>query len=51
MLNIIEHEKHINKFKKAKDPSDPFRLMGFGHRVYKSHDPRANVLRKYAQSS
>ena len=51
MLNIIEHEQHINKFlKKAKDPSDPFRLMGFGHRVYKSHDPRANVLRKYCHN-
>ncbi len=34
--------------KRAKDPSDPFRLMGFGHRVYKNHDPRAQVLRNYA---
>ncbi len=33
---------------KAKDPDDPFRLMGFGHRVYKNHDPRATILRKYA---
>lgn len=31
---------------KAKDKNDPFRLMGFGHRVYKSYDPRAIVLRK-----
>ncbi len=30
---------------KAKDKSDPFRLMGFGHRVYKNYDPRAKVLR------
>lgn len=30
---------------KAKDKSDPFRLMGFGHRVYKNYDPRANVMR------
>lgn len=30
---------------KAKDKSDPFRLMGFGHRVYKNHDPRATVMR------
>jgi citrate synthase len=33
---------------KAKDKSDPFRLMGFGHRVYKNFDPRATVLRKAA---
>ena len=31
---------------KAKDKQDPFRLMGFGHRVYKNYDPRANVMRK-----
>lgn len=31
--------------KRAKDKADPFRLMGFGHRVYKSYDPRARVLR------
>ena len=34
--------------KRAKDPNDPFRLMGFGHRVYKNYDPRARVLRSYA---
>ncbi len=32
---------------KAKDKDDPFRLMGFGHRVYKNHDPRAQVIKKY----
>ena len=32
--------------KRAQDPDDPFRLMGFGHRVYKQYDPRANVLAK-----
>lgn len=32
---------------KAKDKSDPFRLMGFGHRVYKNYDPRAKVIKKY----
>src|SRR4029077_15453261 len=31
--------------RRAKDKTDPFRLMGFGHRVYKSYDPRAKVLR------
>ncbi len=33
---------------RAKDPDDPFKLMGFGHRVYRNHDPRAIVLRTYA---
>jgi citrate synthase len=32
--------------KRAKDGNDPFRLMGFGHRVYKNYDPRAKVMRK-----
>ena len=32
--------------KRAKDRDDPFRLMGFGHRVYKNHDPRATVMRE-----
>lgn len=31
---------------KAKDPNDPFRLMGFGHRVYKNYDPRAKFIKK-----
>lgn len=31
---------------RAKDKSDPFRLMGFGHRVYKNYDPRAKIMRK-----
>ena len=38
------YKKYIEK---AKDKSDPFRLMGFGHRVYKSYDPRAVILKKY----
>ena len=33
---------------KAKDKSDPFRLMGFGHRVYKNFDPRATIIKKAA---
>ena len=33
---------------KAKDKDDPFRLMGFGHRVYKNYDPRASIIRKAA---
>jgi citrate synthase len=31
---------------RAKDKNDPFRLMGFGHRVYKNYDPRATVMQK-----
>jgi citrate synthase len=34
--------------KRAKDKDDPFRLMGFGHRVYKNFDPRARILKKAA---
>lgn len=36
--------------KRAKDPSDPFRLMGFGHRVYKNYDPRARILKESAHA-
>ncbi len=49
MLNEIGHKDNIPKFlAKAKDKEDPFRLMGFGHRVYKNVDPRAKVLKKSA---
>jgi len=51
MLQEIGHEDNINKYiAKAKDKSDPFRLMGFGHRVYKNYDPRAKVMRETAHS-
>jgi citrate synthase len=33
---------------RAKDPNDPFRLMGFGHRIYKNYDPRAKILKGFA---
>src|SRR5210317_855406 len=47
MLNQIGHKKNIPEFiNKARDKDDPFRLFGFGHRVYKNFDPRAKVLRK-----
>jgi citrate synthase len=47
MLQEIGSAEHIDKFiAKAKDKDDPFRLMGFGHRVYKNHDPRATIIRK-----
>jgi citrate synthase len=46
MLEAIGSKDRIPEFiKRAKDKDDPFRLMGFGHRVYKNYDPRANVLR------
>tara|TARA_B100000941_G_scaffold131508_1_gene92881 strand:+ start:3930 stop:5234 length:1305 start_codon:yes stop_codon:yes gene_type:complete len=47
MLDEIQTPDNISKFiEKAKDSSDPFRLMGFGHRVYKSYDPRAKIMQK-----
>ncbi len=50
MLNEIESIDNIKKFiDKAKDKNDSFRLMGFGHRVYKNYDPRARVLQKIAE--
>jgi len=50
MLQMIvddggDYEKYMAK---AKDKSDPFRLMGFGHRVYKNFDPRARIIKKAA---
>ena len=47
MLNEIGTVDQVSKYvDKAKDKSDPFRLMGFGHRVYKNFDPRATIIRK-----
>ncbi len=47
MLEEIGHPKNIPEFvERAKDKDDPFRLMGFGHRVYKNFDPRAKVMEK-----
>ncbi|MDA0688015.1 MAG: citrate synthase [Proteobacteria bacterium] len=46
MLNEIGDESRIEEYiGRAKDKNDPFRLMGFGHRVYKNYDPRATVIR------
>ena len=50
MLESIKNDggditKYMNK---AKDKNDPFRLMGFGHRVYKNFDPRARIIKKAA---
>lgn len=47
MLEEIGDESRIEEFvARAKDPNDPFRLMGFGHRVYRNMDPRAAVLKE-----
>ena len=46
MLEEIGDASQISKYvDKAKDKNDPFRLMGFGHRVYKNFDPRATIIR------
>ena len=47
MLDQIGSSANIDRFvAKAKDKNDPFKLMGFGHRVYKNFDPRARVMRQ-----
>lgn len=50
MLEGIKQDGGDTKkyLQKAKDKDDPFRLMGFGHRVYKNYDPRAKVIKKSA---
>lgn len=50
MLEAIRQDGGDTKkyMQKAKDKSDPFRLMGFGHRVYKNFDPRARIIKKAA---
>jgi citrate synthase len=46
MLDEIGDMSNVSKYvAKAKDRADPFRLMGFGHRVYKNYDPRASIIR------
>ena len=45
-LEMIGSVDNVDKYiEKAKDPNDEFRLMGFGHRVYKNFDPRAKILK------
>jgi citrate synthase len=50
VLHMLEEMNDVSKIpefiKRAKDKSDPFRLMGFGHRIYKNMDPRASIIRK-----
>jgi citrate synthase len=50
LTRIVESGDDIDTvIKKAKDKEDPFRLMGFGHRIYKNFDPRAQILKKAAE--
>ncbi|MBW2407352.1 MAG: citrate synthase [Deltaproteobacteria bacterium] len=48
MLTDIQQDggNYRKAIKRAKDKKDPFRLMGFGHRVYKAYDPRAKIMKK-----
>ena len=50
-LNMLQRNRHARSsiqhyIDRAKDKNDPFRLMGFGHRVYKNYDPRATVMQQ-----
>ncbi len=50
VINMLEGISSINEvpslIERAKDKNDPFRLMGFGHRIYKNYDPRAKIIRE-----
>src|SRR5690606_15673030 len=50
VINMLEEIGTVDRIgeyvARAKDKRDPFRLMGFGHRVYKSYDPRAAIIRE-----
>ncbi len=47
LSDIVKNNGDIDSvIKRAKDKNDPFRLMGFGHRVYKTYDPRAKIIKK-----
>ncbi|KAA6205877.1 MAG: citrate (Si)-synthase [Candidatus Tokpelaia sp.] len=51
MLEQIDTKDHIPEYiARAKDHNDPFRLMGFGHRVYKNYDPRARIMQNICKS-
>jgi citrate synthase len=48
LTEIYESGGDVKPFiKRARDKNDPFRLMGFGHRIYKTHDPRAIIMKKW----
>ena len=44
---ILADDRNLGKYvDRAKDPNDEFRLMGFGHRIYKNYDPRAQIIKE-----
>jgi citrate synthase len=52
LQGIVDDGGDVDRYiAKAKDKEDPFRLMGFGHRVYKNFDPRAKIIKKMADES
>ncbi len=51
LSQVYEKGIPINRLlERAKDKKDPFRLMGFGHRVYKTYDPRAKIIKKWCHT-
>jgi citrate synthase len=46
LTDIVNHRNTAQVVERAKDKKDPFRLMGFGHRVYKTFDPRMKIMKK-----
>ncbi|MBW2412398.1 MAG: citrate synthase [Deltaproteobacteria bacterium] len=50
LSHIAENKNMARVVERAKDKKDPFRLMGFGHRVYKTYDPRAKIMKKMCDS-
>ena len=50
LSDIAENRNMAKAIERAKDKNDPFRLMGFGHRVYKTYDPRAKIMKKMCDS-
>jgi citrate synthase len=50
LSSIVENRNITQVVERAKDRKDPFRLMGFGHRVYKTFDPRMKIMKKMCDS-
>ena len=50
LTHIAENKNMQQAIERAKDKKDPFRLMGFGHRVYKTFDPRMKIMKKMCDS-
>jgi len=50
LTHIAENKNMKQAIERAKDKADPFRLMGFGHRVYKTFDPRMKIMKKMCDS-